>query len=58
MIGQFLVPFLAGIVVMLVLVLWRDFFWQHAAIIGLAAAALVYSARGTIQRLREIYKRD
>ena len=58
MIRQFLIPLLAGIVVMLVLILWRDFFWQHAAIIGLAVAALVYSARGTIQRLREIYKRD
>ena len=58
MIRQFLIPMLTGIVVMLVLVLWRDFFWQHAAIIGLAVAALVYSARGTIQRLREIYKRD
>jgi len=58
MIRQFLTPLLAGIVVMLVLVLWRGFFWQHATIIGLAVAALVYSARGTIQRLREIYKRD
>ena len=58
MIRQFLIPMSTGIVVMLVLVLWRDFFWQHAAIIGLAVAALVYSARGTIQRLREIYKRD
>jgi hypothetical protein len=53
-----LVPLAAGIVVMGTLVLWRGFFWQHAAIIGLAVAALVYSARGTFQRLRDIYRRD
>lgn len=58
MIGQFSIPLLAGVLVMVVLVLWRGFFWQHAAIIGLAVAALVYSARGTIQRLREMYKRN
>ena len=43
---------------MVVLVVWRNFFWQHAAIIGTAVAALVYSARGTIGRLREMYKKD
>ncbi|MGB5660569.1 MAG: hypothetical protein WBO54_13895 [Thermoanaerobaculia bacterium] len=58
MIRQFSIPLLAGVLVMVVLVLWRGFFWQHAAIIGLAVAALVYSARGTIQRLREMYKRN
>ena len=58
MIRQFSIPLSAGILVMVVLVLWRGFFWQHAAIIGLAVAALVYSARGTIQRLREMYKRN
>lgn len=58
MIRQFAIPLVAGIVVMLGLVVWRGFFWQHAAIIGLAVAALVYSARGTLQRLREMYKRD
>jgi len=58
MIRQFSIPLLAGVLVMVVLVLWRGFFWQHAAIIGLAIAALVYSARGTIQRLREMYKRN
>ena len=55
---QFLIPLLSGVLVMVVLVLWRNFFWQHAAIIGLAIAALVYSARGTFQRLRELYGRD
>lgn len=58
MIRQFSIPLLAGVLVMVVLVLWRGFFWQHAAIIGLAVAALVYSARGTIQRLCEMYKRN
>lgn len=55
---QFVIPLLCGIVVMVVLVVWRNFFWQHAAIIGTAVAALVYSARGTIGRLREMYKKD
>ena len=53
-----MIPLVAGIVVMLGLVVWRGFFWQHAAIIGVAVAALVYSARGTMQRLREMYRRD
>ena len=55
---QFLIPLFSGILVMLVLVLWRNFFWQHAAIIGLAVAALVYSARATYERMRGMYKRD
>ena len=58
MIRQFVIPLMAGVVVMVILVLWRGFFWQHAAIIGLAVAALVYSARGTVQRLRGMYRRD
>ena len=58
MIRHFAIPLVAGLVVMLGLVVWRGFFWQHAAIIGLAVAALVYSARGTMQRLREMYRRD
>lgn len=58
MIRHFAIPLVAGIVVMLGLVVWRGFFWQHAAIIGVAVAALVYSARGTMQRLREMYRKD
>lgn len=58
MIRQIAIPLVIGIVVMLGLVVWRGFFWQHAAIIGLAVAALVYSARGTMQRLRKVYRRD
>lgn len=58
MIRHFAIPLVAGILVMLGLVVWRGFFWQHAAIIGVAVAALVYSARGTMQRLREMYRRD
>lgn len=30
----------------------RDFFWSHALIVGLAAAALVYSTWRTIDRWR------
>ena len=58
MIRHFAIPLVAGLVVMLGLVVWRGFFWQHAAIIGVAVAALVYSARGTMQRLREMYRKD
>lgn len=58
MIRQIAIPLVTGVVVILGLVVWRGFFWQHAAIIGLAVAALVYSSRATVQRLREMYKRD
>ena len=34
MIRLFVVPLMAGVVEMVILVLWRGFFWQHAAIIG------------------------
>ncbi len=44
-----------GAAVMLVLVSWRGFFWQHAAMIGIAVMALVYSGLGTIGRLRDLY---
>ena len=41
----------------LVLVVWRHFFWQHAVLIGIAVAALVYSILRTADRLREFYRR-
>ncbi|MEE8138027.1 MAG: hypothetical protein V3R89_02190 [Thermoanaerobaculia bacterium] len=50
-------PLLAAIAVILILVWGRDFFWSHAIIIGLAAAALVYSILRTAERLRNLYRR-
>ena len=44
-----------GAAVMWVLVAWRGFFWQHAAMIGIAVMALVYSGLGTVRRLRDLY---
>lgn len=50
-------PVLAGMVTTAVLVVWRNFFWQHALIVGIGAAALVYTGIRTVQRLRELYRR-
>lgn len=50
--------FLAGGVTVAVLLLWRHFFWQHAALIGLAVTALVYSAFGAVDRLRRLHQRQ
>jgi hypothetical protein len=40
----------------LTLVLWRGFFLQHALIVGVAAAALVFTGWGTLARLRALYR--
>ena len=50
-------PLAAGVVVAAVLVLWRGFFWQHAAIVGLAVVALVYAALRTFERMRDLTRR-
>ncbi len=49
---RFVWPTIVGVLLALVLALWRGFFWQHAVISGLAAAALVYSAIRTAERMR------
>jgi len=49
-------PVLAGVVTTSVLILWRNFFWQHALIIGIAAVALVYTAIRTVERLKDIHR--
>jgi hypothetical protein len=49
---QWLVALAGGVTVGLVLFFWRGFFWQHAALVGLAVTALVYSAWGTWERER------
>lgn len=48
---RWLLAFLGGSVTLLVLRLWRGFFWSHAIIVGLAVAALVYSAWRTWERV-------
>lgn len=50
--------FVAGGITVAVLLVWRDFFWQHAVLIGLAATALVYSAFGAVDRLRRLHHRQ
>lgn len=50
-------PVTAGIVAAALLILWRHFFWQHAVIIGLAVAALVYTGIRTIEHLRDLHRR-
>lgn len=54
---RILLPIGAGLIMVLVLVSWRHFFWQHAVLIGLAVAALVYAILRTADRLREFYRR-
>ena len=44
------VVFGVGAIAILVLRLWRGFFWSHAVIVGLAITALVYSAWRTWER--------
>lgn len=49
-------PLVAGTLTTLLLVVWREFFWQHALIIGIGVTALVYSSIRTIQRLKDLHK--
>ena len=46
----------AGLVAIVVLVLWRGFFLQHAVLIGIAVMALVYSVLRTAERLRDLHR--
>ena len=48
---------LAGAATALVLALGREFFWQHALIVGLAVGALTYSVFRTGDRLRGLRRR-
>lgn len=49
---RWLVAFAVGTGAILVLRLWRGFYWPHAVIVGLAIAALVYSAWRTWENAR------
>ena len=40
-----------------VLVLWRGFFFRHAMIVGLGVAALVYSIFRTTERLKGLHRK-
>ena len=53
---RILFAFGAGVIMVLVLVFWRHFFWQHAMLIGLAVTALVYSILRTAERMRDFYR--
>lgn len=48
---------LAAAATFALLVLWRGFFIQHAALVALAIGALVYTSLGTSQRLGRSYRR-
>lgn len=50
-------PIIAGVATTAVLILWRNFYFQHALIVGIGASALVYTGIRTVQRLRELHKR-
>ena len=49
-------PALIGVATVAVLVAWRGFFWQHALIVGIGAAALTYTGIRTVQRLKDLHK--
>ncbi len=49
--------FLGGLAAVVILVLWRGFFVQHATIVGIAVAMLIFSIFRTRQRLRRIYRK-
>ena len=49
--------FLAALATFLILFYWRHFFPQHAALVGVAVGALVYTTLGTVQRLGHTYRR-
>ena len=54
---QVLWSILAGVVTGSSLILWRGFFWHHALITGLGAAALVYSVQRSTENLRNLYRK-
>ena len=54
---QAVAAFAAALLAFGVLVLWRGFFPQHAAIVGIAVGALVYTTFGTVERLKRSYRR-
>lgn len=49
--------FAAALATFAVLVYWRHFFPQHAALVGVAVGALVYTTLGTAERLGHTYRR-
>ena len=56
MLKTVVLPVLAGALATVLLILWRGFFWQHALIIGVAVAALVYTGFRTYDNLRNLHK--
>lgn len=50
-------PLVGGAATALILYLWRGFFPQHALIIGLGVAALIFTAIRTVVNLRSLHGR-
>ncbi len=50
-------PVVAALAMMLVLIYWRGFFVRHAIIVGLGAAALVYSILRAAENLKNLHRR-
>jgi len=48
-------PLFGGALTALVLYLWRGFFPQHALIIGLGVAALIFTGIRTVNNLRNLH---
>jgi hypothetical protein len=51
-------PFLAAAVTTGLLIAWRGFFPQHATLVGLGVAALVYSILRTTERLKSLHGKE
>ena len=49
-------PVVAGALAVVVLVTWRNFFWQHALMAGIGIAALVFIAFRTVDQLKNLHK--
>ncbi len=54
---RYLLSALAGVAAGVLLVVWRGFYWQHALLVGVAVAALVYSILRSADRLRSLHRR-
>ncbi len=52
-----LAGFAAALATFAALVDWRHFFPQHAALVGIAVGALVFTTLGTAERLGHTYRR-
>lgn len=47
-----------GLAAVLLFVFWQRFPLRFSAILGIAFAALAFTTWGTVERLRDLYRRD